>query len=80
MNIVHGEVNTAGVCVPLLDVGEGCRCRASSVRPPNSDGCEQRRRGCVAPVSSRTVARAWPAWALFPRYSRCVCLISVVSG
>ena len=36
------------MCVPLLDVGEGCRCGASSVRPPNADGCEQRRRGCVA--------------------------------
>ena len=39
-----------GVCVPLLDVGEGGRCDASSVRLPNSDGREQRReqRECVA--------------------------------
>ena len=32
---------------PFVDVGEGCRCGASNVRPPNTDCCEQRRRGCV---------------------------------
>ena len=38
------------MCVPLLDVGEGCRCGASSVHPPNADGAggEHHRRGCVA--------------------------------
>ena len=33
---------------PLLDVGKGGRCGASSVRAANADGREQRRRGCVA--------------------------------
>ena len=53
MNIlVHGRVDTApppkqcgGACVPLLDVGEGGRCGASSVRQPNTDGHEQCRHG-----------------------------------